>query len=332
MWCGRSRYAISKVKSMIYWQSITDGKYGLSKRISDEMFKLSLMKPNYMIDIRNSPAFILASDYSGSHKESKYNTYSFLVGHIPKDSSWDKLRLKFRKDTFQDIEKLSFKNFDKKWYSKLLDNFLSISDSYNGILFNFIIDKKIKKLFSNTISENHFPELIYPINNSWSKKSFDKLSLVATLGSIIITGLSSIGQDIFWISDQDEIAPNSFKHDQSGSVFTHYLNFYFPEKKGQFVFVTNEAKIEDFMFDDLVSIPDVAAGTVNEYFNYLYKINATVGMRLSLPIYQEFSNKTQTILKWLSNSSNNLKKLFFVLTPNTEKSRIDIHLLKIVLF
>ncbi len=316
---------------MIYWRSIKDNNFGLSKRISDEMYLVATIKPENLLNIRDFQACCITSDYSGSHKESKYNTYSFLLGDIPKFSLWDQKRSKFRKEKFHDIEKVSFKNFNKKWYSKLLPEFLSIANNYEGILFNFIIEKKIKNIVKYDISPNKFPEFVYAVNNSWNNKSFERLSIIATLGSILVRGLSASDHDVFWITDQDEIAPNSEKHDHAGHLITHYLGRYFPEKKGKLIFLTTESKIDEYMFDDLVSIPDVAAGALCEYFNYMKKINATIGMKLSLPIFDKLSNKTRSILFWVSKNSKSLKKLFFVIKQNQNEQDIDIHLLKIVL-
>lgn len=156
--------------------------------------------------------------------------------------------------------------------------------------------------------------------------SFDRLSLIAHLGSLLVGGLCGRNQDLLWITDEDEIAANVDKHNHAGWTIWYYLNKYAPNIGGKLVFVTTEADLGSLRLEDAVSIADLMAGGLAEALSFIRK-NSKVGFEnIAIPVNPDFSKKTNIILKWLAKRHCPMSKLGVIIEPDIEKE-IQIKLL-----
>ncbi len=299
------------------WNHDDAPDFGLANVLSREINLREQLNPAFLTNVRRSRELLVACDFGGSHKGCRYRSYSFLVGAISDSGEWDELRRAVRIQLLRDDRRMSFKTLGDRIRAKSLLPFLRAADFFPGVLATFLIDKRLNRIVGEHRSDDSFPELVVA-KRGWKRNSFHKLCLVASLGSLLIRGLSDHTQDIIWVTDQDEIAPNPTKHNDAGHVIHHHISTYAPHNNGLFVFVTTEVDIDARRIEDAVSIPDLAAGALGEAFS---KIKDNFGQGISrvwTPFPKNLSGKAELITNWFFDSPHRLSKVAIIIEPRRE--------------
>jgi hypothetical protein len=301
------------------WNRLARPEFGLADRISDAMGTLEWREPGSIADVRNSKELIVACDFAGAHKAAKFEAFAFLLGAVGGSARWMKERAVVRDRLLPDGRRMAYKALNDKIRRKALSPFLAASNAFPGNLFIVMIRRNIQTLFDDPGSRTLFPELIVA-EYGWKRKSFHRLLLIASLGALFVSGLSSPEQDILWVTDQDEIAPNPEKHDVAGHVFDHCISRYAPANHGMLTFVTTEVKFDNNRVEDLVAVVDLAAGSLVDAF-------AEDGLVSSgsiwVPLSSRLSHKARTLLDWFADDSQNLRR--FVIVLDHSGRGIEVH-------
>lgn len=298
------------------WKRLARPQFGLAHRISDAIAALEWREGRSLTNVRDSRELLVACDFAGSHKRAGFEAFAFFIGAIGGSAEWMEGRTLLREKFLGDGRRMAYKALNDRQRRKALQPFLRAADLYPGNLFVFLISKKIASLFDDPGSQRLFPELVVAVRN-WNNRSFQRLLLVATLGSVLVSGLSGSGQDVLWVVDQDEIAANPKKHDHAGHVIHHCISTYAPANTGQLVFLTTEADISNRMTEDVVAIADLAAGCMVDAFGtreHMPPTDLWVRPAASLP------TKGQEILGWLAQTGSALHRVAVVLDQNTDGS------------
>jgi hypothetical protein len=240
-----------------------------------------------------------------------------MVGAINGSAAWMESRSVLRRTLLPDGRRMAYKGLNDRHRREALQPFLRAADLYPGNLFVFLVNKGVAALFDDPGSERLFPELIVAVRN-WKSKSFQRLLLVATLGSLLVSALSEHGQDLLWVIDQDEIAANPKKHNDAGHVIHHCISTYAPANTGRLTFVTTEADVNNRMLDDVVAIADLAAGCLVDAFGKREDMPPSAG--LWVPPSASLPTKGKTILRWLAQSGTALDRVVVVLDQNPDHS------------
>jgi hypothetical protein len=296
------------------WNHYDDPNFGLANLLSRKINLRQQLAPSLLADVRSSRELLVACDFGGAHKRSGYQTYSFLVGAISGSGEWDGLRNDIRERLVRDNRRMSYKTLGDAIRARSLLPFLKAADKFPGVLMTFLVDKRINRLVGDHRSPDVFPELVVA-ERGWNQNAFHKLCLVASLGSLLIRGLSGPTQDILWLTDQDEIAPNPTKHDHAGHVIHHHISTYASQNKGRLVFVTTEADITGRRLEDVVAIPDLAAGALGETFSAIKDKNGQGISRVWVPFPTNLPRKADLIATWFFNPPQRLSKLAIIIEP-----------------
>jgi len=314
--------SIRSVIEASYWHAgnleplLARPQFGLANRISDAIATLDWREPESLTDVRNSDELLLACDFSGSHKTADFEAFAFLVGAIAGSAAWMEQRAHVRKNFFGDGRRMSYKSLNDTNRQKALLPFLAAANLYPGNLFVFLVSKQIPKMFSDPGDQILFPELVVA-ERKWKRKSFQRLLLIATLGAILVSGLSGYSQDILWLIDQDDIAPNPERHSHAGHVIHHCISTYAPASTGKLIFITTEANVNNRMTEDVVAIPDLAAGCIVEVFGaYGRSPQATLWTSPSARV----SPKSKLILDWFADDSQPLRRIVIALDYTSQGS------------
>jgi hypothetical protein len=308
---------------MSIWKHKENENFGLANKISKQISLWEWANPNLLIDVRQSTELLVACDIGGSHKGSTYESFSFLIGAINFGAEWESLQKNIRKTLLPDGRRMSYKSLGDAIRAKSLVPFLKAANEYRGVLVTFLIDKKISNLIGEPKDKNVFPELIIA-KRGWNKKVFHRLCLTATLGSLLVSGLSKNEQDILWLIDQDEIAANEKKHDEAGQVIHHHTEVYAPQNHGLLAFITTEADFDNRKFEDIVAIPDLVCGALAEAVTNIRNLGHKFGSPILIPLSTDFfSKKAKIILDWYSEKKTNLKKLAIVLELKDKNVNIE---------
>lgn len=300
------------------WKRLEDLRFGLANRISDAMASLEWREPDSLVDVRQSPELLLACDFAGAHAEARYEAFAFLLGAISQSGPWMAQREAVREQFLRVRGEMSYKELNDGHRQRALAPFLMTANLFPANLVVVIVSKTLKRLFDNPGDGILFPELIVAVRN-WNAKSFHRLLLVATLGALLTSGLAANSQDVLWVSDQDEIAPNPTKHDHAGYVIHHCLSRYAPTLRGLLTFATTEANVSNSLLRDAVAITDLAAGCLVDTFGACERaFERSLWVRPSIPL----SRKAEVILDWFAQREHMLRRIVICLdeTDNGEIS------------
>jgi len=254
----------------------------------------------------------LASDYAGDHQESDYQVAAFLL--IDRSSimeSWEAERLAIRADHFGDDRRFAFKKLGDRARQKALGPFLQATEKLNGIVFCAAIDKAL-------MSSNFGYQLTGPVASK--PLVLAKATRIAVLGSLLVGGLAAPGQELHWITDDDEIASNDAVIKDFGGLVGWTMHEHGPAGMAEPI-IGIAGKFDDGLrAEDLCSIPDLVGGAMSESFNAIDK--GTIPRSSSLYTFstKRISTKASLILGWFSGLKGQLKRLFCLVRPHSENA------------
>lgn len=299
-------------------------------RLNDIIIEMEIRKPYSLPNFKLGDTIFVFSDYSGQHKESNFDVYSFMLVDINNCHVWFKERNKVRLKLLSDGRRLSYKNLNDKNKKRALNPFLYASNHIPGIIVSFAIDKKIESLFRKKDKINtDDPELNK--YRDWKSKIFENLLRIVHFNSFLIAGLSKENQDVYWISDDDNINANVGKLTELTNIFANILSHYLSHnlrnlRCGSTGICDDGSKnIEDFC-----AIPDLVAGAISEMLSTYYKKGIPINSKYIVPPPQSISSKAKMIFNWLSEKNCNLKKLTFSIKAIKDSTELEITLLKFI--
>jgi hypothetical protein len=285
---------------------------------------MQLMQTKYtesLPDLSVSQSVIITSDYSGENKKSPFQIYSFLFTEIDSCLEWNTRRNNFRQSYFADNRRISFKNLNDTQREKALIPFLEMANHLNGLSFTVAIDNSIGTIFSGPapldLENKEFDEFAI-----WKPLVLEKAFRILHFISFFIAGLSSEGQNIYWFSDEDNIAANPARLSQLTKVFASILGGYLTINLGHIKCGTTENDDGTLLIEDLAAIPDLIAGAVNEQ---LIVNENNPGIPDAFWIMSpDYSRKTTSITWWLADANKPLKRLFCSLRPNGKLQEMSV--------
>ena len=281
------------------------------------------LKGDLLTSVRRGPTLFLASDYGGAHKGAAFETLSFLLADSAYLWLWDELRAKLREKALPQKRRMSFKALNDRARQRALVPFLRYANTIPGLLATFVLDASA----SDLLSESQPPDgnTAFGSVGNWSESSFRKLSRIGQLGAMLVSGMSAPGQNLIWVTDDDEIAPNREKLFEATRLMGHYLNHFLYHNLGHIRFgTTGTVDAGDRQIEDLVALPDLAAGCVSEIFTYLRTHTGAGPSKILQPATQQASLKSKVIANWLAEGGHPLRKLLILIegTPTTYTSKV----------
>jgi hypothetical protein len=278
--------------------------------IRNSLEKFRSEHAEYLPDLKYANSLLCFSDYSGEEQQANYYCYSFLIMNGDNVKEWDDSRTLLRKKFIPDGRRISYKNYRDKMSRNFIEPYLEIADNIPGYLISFAIEKDIKTLFENGEKfDLSNPQL--KGFEEWSKDTVEKTFRVMHLLSLLISCLSSPGQNLIWITDDDKIAANKNRVIQLTEVFALVVSSYLKYSLGHLRVGTTSVDDGTKLVEDLCAIPDLAAGA---YSDQLKKSKSEFNSKIppvfwiNAPIFQE---KTNNLSWWLATSKKRLCKLFF---------------------
>jgi hypothetical protein len=176
---------------------------------------------------------------------------------------------KVRSDHALGDKEISFKDLNMGQIRRALPTFLEAADHLPGLLYNVAVEKGIRSVFG---SEPETPQKIAKLLKeiglgSRPSKTVEKQMRIVHLVAYFVALLGADRQNVFWMTDHDEISPTPEQHRLLMEIcFGRVLPFYlrpgteFGIIGGALPF--NERSVE---MNDRLSLPDLVAGVVGDY-------------------------------------------------------------------
>lgn len=308
----------------LVWKRLARPELGILDSISECIAQEEWLKGGRFTSVRRGPTLLLTSDYGGAHKESLYETISFLIIDLQYVWLWDELRVAVRSKFLRDDRRMGYKALNDRRRRDALVPFLRAANVLPGVLVTFVLNDRAGYLLSEDLPDEC--DSAIGSLSSWSKSSFHKLTRVGHLAALLVAGMSSPGQNVLWISDDDELAPNVEKLREATRIFGHLLNHTLDHNLGHIRFGnTSTTDGGQRQVEDTVALPDLAAGALAEIFSGVHRsAGSPASAGLLLPPFQQASAKARVIAHWLAGNNHPLKKLNVLITADTQGSSVKI--------
>ena len=252
------------------------------------------------------------SDYSGSHKTSRYQTISVLFADLENSRDWEIYRRQIRQKYLADGRRLSFKGLNDKQKQDALIPFLNAANSIRGVSVTLVISKAIDNLYllKNDVEVAHKS---FGLESKWKFHSLETAIRVAHFVSILTAGLSKDNQDVYWISDEDELFANVQKTQDLQKIIGKLSAISIKHKLKNLGMGTTTIDEGDRFEEDLTAIPDLIAGAMSEIATKLAQFSGgRIPNNLALPFSSEFTTKTDIISSWIWSNSPSLPKVVII--------------------
>jgi len=256
-------------------------------------------------DFSDDTKIAVMSDFSGEHKGARFNTYSFLIMAYNKVGPFEtKIReLREKYGILKPYSEFRFKDLTYGPRSRALPAFLHLIDNFiHGAVVTIAIDKHIGTVFGKSKKEAHASiekQLRIMKLGQWNGATAEKMLRICHVIAVFTALTTHDKQRLLWYCDDDAINADTrdrrFEHMQN--IFVRVLGMY----------CANNFEIVGFgksfahksHLDDLLSIPDLAAGVVQD----LLQAHAT-GID-SVPGSQE----KEHLIRWIATQGRFLSKI-----------------------
>jgi len=209
----------------------------ISRIIEDHLIKLknrnNLMLPKLFY---HNETINIFSDYSGDSKGSLYYTYSFLFSaYQPINFFFDRMtKIRKKHGLEEPFVEISFKELHYGPIKRALKDYLVAANNLiPGLLLTIVIDKKVDSVIGpnnkNTLQELQETMDTQGLGN-WKKKVSEKVLRVLNIIGYFCALLSQEGQNLFWMTDNDEIVPNKEKLNFVLELLGRILHNYAPNR------------------------------------------------------------------------------------------------------
>lgn len=299
------------------WRSLPSSQFGLMNTVDGVVRAAAHSMP----DLSCSPLLLCASDYSGQHKESAFEAYSFLVAGSLSWPRWEALRTHLRGERLKS-RRMSFKALNDTAKRRVLPAFLRAADQLEGLLAVVVVDKKIGSLFSRS-TRFDFSKL--PEYSTYGAQVFERLLRVVHLLSYFISGLSHPRQDVYWFTDADDFAANDDRVRALTQIFGNVSSHYIQHQLGHFR--CGPASLCDngeMQIEDLCAVADLAAGAATELFNRHRDAGTMPSSAVIVPAPLALSAKSAFLGGWLSESTSGLRRLILILEADAGSTSIRV--------
>lgn len=271
--------------------------------------------PQRLPELKSYKRLEVFSDYGGDHQDCDFNVVSSLIFSLESAEAWDRERWAVRQEFLPDGRHMEFKKLNKKdgVRQRALIPFLAASELLPGLLVSIAVHKRIDSLFV-------YPEFVEADGEffeyaHWPQGTLERALRVIHFTAFFLAGLTSSGQDILYVTDQDEIAANDTRLCEFTKAFGNVLSYYLPHCLGHLRIGTTRKDDATHRLEDLASIPDLAAGAVASYATELWRQGLIPTAPLILPPPKGILPKTELLMRWTGIQTGLLRKLVCMIYP-----------------
>lgn len=296
------------------WRYPDRPELGLMNIVNTMISSLDVADTTALPDIRRGSTVVIGTDYSGQHTTSAYESLAFLLVDIENCNEWGIRRRHMRTISLRDRRRFSYKTLRDRKRLEVLPQFLEAANVIPGLLVVVLTRKSIGSLFKrNGRIDRTDPEIAKFTH--WSPRVLEKLLRIVHFLSLFLAGLSRAGQDVLWITDEDDIAANVERHQDLTTILGQICSHYLQHNLRHLRVATTASDTGKRDVEDFVSITDLAAGALCEVLNTYLQQGITPTPELVLPGPSHLDNKALNLMNWFSDRTQDLKRLVLAIDP-----------------
>jgi hypothetical protein len=221
------------------------------------------------IPVFQGDTIYVASDYSGSDKESKYFVITILLSDLASCMDWEISRRVIRSN-YLDNRRMAYKKLNDKKREAALLPFLEAAGTINGMCASLVINRKIGGLITTRDTLSNLKASI-DIKGKWNICEFERMARVAHFVSLFLAGIAKPKINIIWISDDDEIVGGEARKADCARLVSAFTSAYIRYELGTLEMGTTALDEGDFLEEYFAAIPDLVAGSLSDLMTELTK-------------------------------------------------------------
>jgi hypothetical protein len=136
--------------------------------------------------------------------------------------------------------------------------------------------------------------------------------------------VSRPGQDLFWFTDQDDIAANDARVLQLTQILANISGHYLSHDPGHLKCGTTQCDDGSLWIEDLAAIPDLVSGALGELFTRYLTDTRIPSSDIIVPAPSSVSVKSKEICLWFGHTQSRLKKLALLLRQVGTQGRVQV--------
>lgn len=293
------------------WRHQPEPTLGFMNTLGETITAVETRHPNQFPNLRGAQTLLLGTDFSGSHKTARFHVTTFLITNLENLTEWERRRSLLRATTPLGIRRMSYKTLNDAIRQNALVPFLLAADQIPGLLFTLAVDRRVQSLF---VKQRKMPRVLYESSElkNWKPDTAERGLQAIHMASLLVRGMSTSGQDILWILDEDDIVANETRHTQFVNVFALISGQYLNHSMGHLRIATTKSDTGRRDLEDLVSICDLTSGTLQELFLSYREQSIPMDAETLVPRVDLKAAKANKILDWLSSDQSLLKRVSII--------------------
>jgi hypothetical protein len=264
----------------------------------------------------------VVSDFTGAQRASRFTTLSFVIAPVESMAYWDRDRREVRHQYRLGNRRVAYSKLNDDRKRRAIGAFCQAANAMHGLSVTILIDKEVKSLFTST---GKIVPIETPIGgktfSGWKPEVFERVLRACYLLSIFVAGVSSPGQEIVWVTDEDEIAPNASGLEDLTQIFANILCQVASHRFGKVrVGTTGTVTGDELLLEDLVAVCDLIAGSVNELvcsYGPVVPLHSFVSLAPN-----HLSSKSHALISSLFRERVPLRKLIFTIEATDDAGRL----------
>lgn len=259
---------------------------------------------NELPDFSDDKGVAVMSDFGGEHSTAHFNTYSFLFLAYDKIGPFAKKvqELREKHGLLEPYGEFAYKKLKYGPKSRALSEYLRLVDNFiHGAIVTVAIDKKIGTVFAADKQQAHPIMIEHLLSNSlgtWDGHAAEKVLRVCNILAVFTSLLVTDKQKFIWYSDSDSINEDgkNRKFSDTQMIFLRVLALY--TDRGFCGGGFGKSFTEKSHLDDLLSVPDLAAGLIQDLLQAQRTAEEIPG-----------GDEKIALMKWIASPSKFLSKI-----------------------
>lgn len=273
---------------------------------------------NSSVPILNGREVVIATDSSGLHQQSPFEVLGILIFDFGSAMHWEALRQSIRRNILKDSRRMSFKKLDDSVRQRALVPFLLAADQLNGLCLNIAIHKQINLHGDESFMHEQLKKSGV-LKARWTSASFERMTRTTHFVALSMAGLCGEGQDVCWISDEDEMFESPQKSEDTLRILSVFNKQYINWPLGKLSAGTTKLDEGDRFEEDFAAIADLTAGAFAELVTKLKRSpDGSIGEAMINDFDSQLSEKTDLLLSWLIDQTQKLKRCSIVFDRRTD--------------
>ncbi len=248
-----------------------------------------------------SETMCVFSDYGGDSVDADYQTYTFLFCTHSSLGTFSEFMSVLRRRHRLGDKEIAYKDLRYGPINRSLVEYITgVNNFLNGLVFTLIVDKRLTSIIAENSKESK-ALLAQHIREEglgeWKPHTVERMLIILHVISYFTVLLSKSGMKLFWMTDNDKIAPNEVYFQHCGRLLLRILPIY-DDIKFKVVGTALPFKQKTLEFLDPLSCTDIIAGCMENYFTRTNAMGEEVTVK----------ERVNDVLLWLTDHGVALKK------------------------